>query len=141
MKEFVASSKELSCALPAVPFLDEVKEKEKERIEKEGLGVLKVYPTPSSHIFTVSPQSSLTYLCAREMGYTHFDCEEIPSSAPPISRDEQASTLKKKRLAQTFGNITYDGLETAWRDAMLHPATRPRRNAVVTRTTTRPPNW
>lgn len=141
MKEFVASTKELSCPLQATPFLDEVKEKEKERIEKDGLGVLKVYSLAGTHIYNVALESSLTFSCAREMGYTHFDCEEVPIPQPVVSRDAQALALKKKRLAQSFSNINYEGLENAFRDTMLRPATPTRRSISTTRGGIRPPNW
>lgn len=131
MREFVASSKELSCAqLAALP--EEVKEKEKERIEKDGLGVLKVFAILGTPIFSIAEQSVLTFLCAREMGYTHFDCEEIP--APVVPRNDKTLLAKKPRSGPGYyGERTPEELaamsrlEEQWRATMLRPATPTRR--------------
>ena len=80
MKEFVASIKEITIT-SAVS--EEQKAQERERIEREGVGVIKV--TLAAVGWQTTKESAITYAAAKEMGYTHFDCVEVERPKPKLS--------------------------------------------------------
>lgn len=109
MKEFVASIREINAN-----FLisEEEKGREMERIEREGVGVLRVTHSYSGSGWTTTKESTATFIAARGMGYTYFDCVEVGQPKPqPRSEDEGE---RRVRLGATLD---------AWESVMLPNAT------------------